>query len=332
MSERHLIDRLDDAIDALLAGREAAVPSGERRLAGLVQVALEVAELPREEFRTRLHGDLQRSAARMKGEEAMETAELPVREGFHAITPYLQLQRAEDVLEFVKRAFGAVETFKTSDPEGGLRHAEARIDDSMLMFGGSPGMAFPEFPTSLHLYVPDADVVYQRALQAGAVSLSEPVDQPYGDREAAVRDVAGNNWYIATHKAGPRYVPEGLRAVTPYLLTRGAPGLIDFLKEAFGAEQVARHESPEGVIRHATVRIGDSMLEMSEAHGPWQPMPPAIYLYVEDVDKVYERAVAAGGTSKQAPGDRPYGDRNAHVEDPYGNTWYIATHKKDVAS
>jgi PhnB protein len=332
MSDRHLIDRLDDAIETLLAGGEAAVPSGDRRLAGLVRVALEVTGLPRDEFRTRLRGDLERAAARMKGGEEMETVAEAIREGFHTITPYLQVQRAADVLEFVKHAFGAIETFQTSDPGGGLRHAEARIGDSMVMLGGSPGMQFPERPASLHLYVPDADAVYERALQAGAVSLHEPVDQPYGDREGSVRDVGGNFWYIATHKAGAGHVPEGLRTVTPYLHPRGAAGLIDYLKDAFGAEEVARYQSPDGVIHHATVSIGDSALEMGEAHGPWQPMPPAIYLYVPDVDKVYERAVAAGGTSKQAPADQPYGDRNAHVEDPYGNTWYIATHKKDVVS
>jgi len=326
MAERHAIDRLDDAIDLLLAGREATVPAGDRRLAGLVRVVVELTELPRDEFRARLRADLEKAAARMKGEKEMTTAVSPVREGFHTITPYLRVKRAEELLDFVKRAFGAEETLRAKGSAGGL-HAEARIGDSMLMMGGSPGMPFDEMPTALHLYVPDADAVYRRALEAGASSLQAPTDQPYGDREAGVRDVAGNYWYIATHKAGAGYVPEGMRAVTPYLHPRGAAQLIDYLKQAFGAEEVARYASPDGVIHHAKVRIGDSILEMGEAHGPWQPMPPAIYLYVEDVDKVHERAVAAGGTSKQAPADQPYGDRSAHVEDPFGNTWYIATRK-----
>jgi len=156
----------------------------------------------------------------------------PVREGFHTITPYLRVQRAEELLDFVKRAFGAEETLRAKGTAGGL-HAEVRVGDSMLMMGGFPGMPVDELPTALHLYVPDADVVYRRALNAGASSLQEPTDQPYGDRVAGVRDVAGNYWYIATHKAGAGYVPEGMRAVTPYLHPRSAARLIDYLKQAF---------------------------------------------------------------------------------------------------
>jgi PhnB protein len=67
------------------------------------------------------------------------------------------------------------------------------------------------------------------------------------------------------------------------------------LKEALGAEEVSRYQSPDGVVHHATVRIGDSVIEMGEAHGESQPMPPSIYLYVDDVDAMYERSVKAGG-------------------------------------
>ncbi len=184
-------------------------------------------------------------------------------------------------------------------------------------------------PTALHLYVNDADSVYERALQAGGRSIGEPTDQPYGDREAGVKDPSGNDWYIATHK-GATHVPEGLRSVTPYLHPRGAAKLIDFLKQAFGAEEAARYEGPDGTIHHAKVRIGDAMVEMGEAHGEWQPRPMAFYLYVEDTDAWYKRALQAGATSISEPADQPYGDRNAGVKDPFDNVWYIATHIKDV--
>jgi uncharacterized glyoxalase superfamily protein PhnB len=179
------------------------------------------------------------------------------------------------------------------------------------------------------LYVTDADAIYDRAIKAGATSLHEPVDQPYGDREAGVKDFSGNHWYIATHQA-TGHAPEGLRSVTPFLHPRGADRLIDFLKQAFGAEEKSRYESPDGVIQHATVSIGDSMLEMGEAHGPWQPMPTTFYLYVDDVDGWYRRAVVAGAKSKAEPSDQPYGDRVAGVVDPFENTWYLATHIKDA--
>src|SRR5439155_501428 len=107
---------------------------------------------------------------------------------------------------------------------------EARIDrqaealDGMLADPRAPRPSGDPALTGLHLYVPDADQVYRAALEAGADSLRAPVDQPYGDREASVRDVAGNHWYIATHQTGG-HVPAGLGTVTPYLHPRGAPAL-----------------------------------------------------------------------------------------------------------
>ena len=85
------------------------------------------------------------------------------------------------------------------------------------------------------------------------------------------------------------------------------------------------HRSPDGVIVHAKIKIGDSIIEMSEARGEFQPMPSAFHLYVPDVDSVYRRAIEAGGKSMGEPTDQPYGERSAGVIDPGGNTWYIAT-------
>jgi uncharacterized glyoxalase superfamily protein PhnB len=125
--------------------------------------------------------------------------------------------------------------------------------------------------------VPDADQVYRNALEAGAESLHAPVDQPYGDREASVKDLAGNHWYIATHRTGG-HVPAGLGTVTPYLHPRGAPALIEFMKQAFAAEEMAIHRGPDGVVVHAKVRVGGSIIEMGEAHGEWAPMPTMFYV------------------------------------------------------
>ena len=76
--------------------------------------------------------------------------------------------------------------------------------------------------------------------------------------------------------------------------------------------------------------MGDSVVEMGEAHGPYQPMPSMFYLYVPNVDELYSRALSAGATSIGPPVDQPYGDRSAAIKDAFGNTWYIATHFKDV--
>ena len=252
----------------------------------------------------------------------------PIRQGFHTITPYLTVREAAELIDFVKQAFGAEELHRGKGPSGGI-HAEVRIGDSIVMIGGGGAWRGTPMPVAMHLYVKDADAVYKSALQAGATSMQQPVDQPYGDREAGVKDLCENHWYIATHQ-GANHIPEGLRSVTPYLHPRGAAKLIDFLKDAFGAEEASRAKSPDGTIGHAKVRIGDSILEMGEARGEYQPMPAVFYLYVNDADALYQRAVRAGAPSLYEPADQPYGDRNAGVEDPLGNSWYIATHIKDV--
>jgi uncharacterized glyoxalase superfamily protein PhnB len=87
---------------------------------------------------------------------------------------------------------------------------------------------------------------------------------------------------------------------------------------------------PDGSIGHAEVKIGDSIIMMSEPMGDMQPMPASIYLYVQETDAVYQRALQAGATSLTEPADQFYGDRSAGVKDPAGNQWWIATHKEDV--
>jgi PhnB protein len=325
MPERDPIDRLDELVQAILTG--AGESAHDAELAGLLEVATALHGMPTEDFRDRLAGEIAGVAGagvRGAGGANMTTTSVSdIREGIRTIVPYLRIERVADLLEFVKQAFGAVETMRVVGSAGGL-HVEARMDDSRVMMGGFQGMR--SMPTALHLYVQDADSMYARALAAGATTLHPPVDQPYGDREASVQDPFGNHWYIATHRAGPEgtHRPAALRTVTPYLHPRGAARLIDFLSEAFGAEEHDRDQSPDGVIHHATVRLGDSAIEMGEAHGEWQPMPAAIYVYVADVDALYQRALRAGAVSVEPPRDQPYGDRTAHVEDPHGNVWYLA--------
>lgn len=269
-----------------------------------------------------------RLEALMKDEEKLVAPAESIPEGFHTITPYLIVREAAELIDFVKQAFGAEEYVRSTGSAGGI-HAEVKIGDSMVMIGGGGAWEGTPTPTSIHLYVNDADAVYTRAVQAGATSLYKPVDQSYGDREAGVKDLSGNEWFIATHReTGDK--PEGFRTITPYLHPKGAAGLVDFLKQAFGAEELYRTNAPDGTIAHATIKIGDSRIEMGEARGQWQPMPTTIYMYVNDADAVYTRALAAGATSISEPADQPYGDRNAGVQDPRGNTWYIATYKKDA--
>lgn len=255
----------------------------------------------------------------------------PIPRGFRMVTPYLVAADGLALLEFTKKAFGAEELMRAVMPTG--VHAEVRVGDTTFMMGGGlAGKKFPGTlqPNALHVYVEDVDAVTRNAVAAGATLIDEPRDQEYGERSSTVKDAAGNFWYVATAK-GASHVPKGLFNVNPYLHPRRAEPLIGFLKRAFGAEEVAKYASPDGVVQHAVVRVGDSVLEMGEAHGKYETMDAMFYLYVPNMEAVYRQALAAGATSFQEPTDQPYGDRNAGVKDAFGNKWYIATHIKDVS-
>jgi PhnB protein len=286
-------------------------------------IATHKEDMPVEEMQRRLQ---ELTAGQQEG----KTAANFIPAGFHTVTPYLRAQNVNALIDFAKQTFGAEETGRTS--HHGEIHANVRLGDSMVFIGGGApelSVTVNDRPMALHVYVEDTDAAYQRGLKAGGVSLGEPVDHPYGERGAGVKDQGGNYWYIATYK-GARYIPEGMHTVTPYLHPRRAEPVIQFVKRAFGGEEVAKYASPDGVIQHATVRIGDSIVEMGEAHGPYQPMETAFYLYVPDVDAMYHRAVGAGGTSIVEPADQPYGDRIAVVKDSFGNQWVLATHIRDL--
>jgi PhnB protein len=126
-------------------------------------------------------------------------------------------------------------------------------------------------------------------------------------------------------------VPEGYHSVTPYLVVSSPEKLLDFVKQAFGAEETVRMDGPDGAIAHAEVRIGDSMVMLGGAAASGQEMPATIYLYVDDTDATYLRAVEAGATSTEEPNDAFYGDRRAAVRDEVGNIWYIATNIETVS-
>jgi PhnB protein len=117
-----------------------------------------------------------------------------------------------------------------------------------------------------------------------------------------------------------KLIPEGWHCVTPRLVVHDPAKLVDFLKKAFGASGEFTGGSP------SVMKIGDSNVMVSGA-GPRDPMPAFLYLYVDDADATYRRALGAGAVCVEEPADMPYGDRRAMVRDPSGNQWQIATHK-----
>ena len=140
--------------------------------------------------------------------------------------------------------------------------------------------------------------------------------------------------------AKARPIPEGYHTATPYLVVAQASAAIEFYKRAFDAKEIMRMAGPDGRIGHAEVSIGDSRIMLSDeypemgARGPKTigGSPVSIYLYVEDVDAVVGRAVAAGARAVRPVEDKFYGDRSGALEDPFGHTWHVATHKEDLSA
>jgi PhnB protein len=134
-------------------------------------------------------------------------------------------------------------------------------------------------------------------------------------------------------------IPAGYHTVTPYLFINGAARAIDFYKRAFGAEELMRMGGPDGTIGHAEIKIGDSVIMMSDespesgarSAATLGGSSSALLLYVEDVDAMFKRAVDAGATVAQPVENKFYGDRAGALTDPFGQQWYIHTHVEDVA-
>ena len=133
--------------------------------------------------------------------------------------------------------------------------------------------------------------------------------------------------------------PEGYHTATPYLIVRDAARAIEFYKKAFGAKELMRMAEPSGKIGHAEIKIGDSPIMLADevpGMGYRSPeslggSPVSILLYVEDVDAVFNQAVAAGAKVQRPVADQFYGDRTGGVTDPFGHVWYVATHIEDVS-
>ena len=135
-------------------------------------------------------------------------------------------------------------------------------------------------------------------------------------------------------------VPEGYHTATPYMILKDAARAIEFYKKAFGAKELLRMAEPSGIVRHAEIKIGDSPIMIADECPEFPDMKSPqsrggstvhIYLYVADVDALFNQAVAAGAKVLQAVKDQFYGDRSGGITDPFGHVWWIATHKEDVS-
>ena len=126
-------------------------------------------------------------------------------------------------------------------------------------------------------------------------------------------------------------IPENSHTISPYLIIKDVNRQIEFIQKAFNGDLITHLDGPEGSIIHAEVRIGDSRVMMGNSSDEYPPMPAMLYVYVENMDDVYQQALHAGGESLKEPKDQFYGDRTANVKDPFGNIWSISTHVEDVS-
>lgn len=312
MAERDASERLNAIVDAILAGR--ATTAIDADVAMLAAIAADLRDLPNPEFKSRLRRTLMPNAAVVEATPRINT-----------LRPYLVVPNGDDIIKFIESAFGGETLGVVRRPDRTVMHAEIKVGDSFIELG-SANETYPPVSMAIHLYVDNADEVYESALAAGARSLRPMQDQFYGDREGSVIDSAGNHWYIATHQAtGSK--PPGFATVTPFIHVRGTDRLMDFLKNAFGAEELERFKTPDGLVAHGVLRFGESVVEMGEVHGEWKEMPTHVHLFVPDADAVFDRAVAAGATVLFPVADQPYGERGGGVTDPFGNQWFMATPK-----
>ena len=315
--DRELVEQLDRSIDSMLAG-SLPVTGTDPELEALAAIAKELRDLPAESFKTALKADLQRRA-RMTTSSATAA-------GFRTITPFLIHAQAPELVEFLKITFGAAELKRNTGGEAQGFYSELRIGDSTLMIAGGTAAQYGNLPSALHVYVDDCDAAYRRALDAGAVTLmgeqGRPADRPYGERSAFVQDTFGNYWYIATRLASAP-AAEGSGSVLPYLHPKAARPYIDFLKAAFGVEETGIYED-SGRVMHAVLRLGDAVLELGEPEDRTGIPLNGFFLFVDDVDATYSRALAAGATTVRPPDDTPYGMRSAIVRDPEGYFWWPA--------
>ena len=209
MPKRSLADQLDQALQTVVERPLAQIQASDKQLhpglRPLLSVARNLRLLPRQDFKIRLKIDLERKISMTSSPKPATSPKEPGPTGLvaesHTIAPYIIVPRAAQFIDFLKAAFAGTERFRVGRPDAPqlIMHAEVAIGDSIIELADA-NQQIPAAPQAVHLYVDDADATYELALDAGAKSIYEPVDQPWGDRWGAVRDQFGNVWFIATPK------------------------------------------------------------------------------------------------------------------------------------
>ncbi len=247
-----------------------------------------------------------------------------IRHSKGSVRPYIYGKL--DLPDFVREVFGAKELERHTFPNGG-HHSEAEVGDSMLVIEAAESFPAASGVTknSIYVYVADVDGAYKRALAMGTTSVGPPEDKPFQERAGSVKDGFGNIWYISTYRgAGDgRPARNGFGCVRSFVY--GRPDLLAFVKNTFAADELELNRVAGGF--HIEYQIGDSIIVVVGMEPRYaEATLSSVYVYVEDVDATYERALAAGATSISVPEQKPYQERQCGVRDGSGNTWWISTY------
>jgi len=202
---------------------------------------------------------------------------------------------------------------------------------------GGAGRALPDGASPepggwnrIQLTVADLDERCRELQQRGATFRTEIIDGK-GGRQRLVEDPAGNVVELfEPHGGKPKRIPDGFHTVTPFLVVPDVSKLVSFIQQGLGGRCSNVMKSDDGVWRHATVRIGDSLLMLSSGTQLYEVRPATLHLYVDDVDSLYAKAIDAGAEKIESPTDQFYGDRRAGVRDHWNNHWWIASRVEEV--
>jgi uncharacterized glyoxalase superfamily protein PhnB len=256
------------------------------------------------------------------------------------VQPFLHLHNAEEMIPFLEAAFGAKNLGTAKSPEGAILHATIQIGNATLEIAEAND-EFRPMPGHLHVYVPDADAAYARALQAGGTSTEKPQDAAYGDRSAGVKDAWGYQWFIATYLGNEserkppienRSVP--VDTVLPHVAYQDVTAAIAWLAKTFGFTEHYRYGEP---ISGAQMHLGKAWIMLKRAKdGSRSPAQlgygtQSLTVFVSDVDAHFKTAQSAGAVILELPHETVYGERQYAAEDLDGHHWLFSQHARDLS-
>jgi len=268
--------------------------------------------------------------------------------------PYLIVPCVKTMIEFLEKSFDDVKTVMLMEKDGRVRHAEVKFNNDSIVMMGDAQPGWEAVKCNVHVYVPDVDSTFEKAVKAGGKVVDKPSKQGDPCKRGAIADPSETiTWWIGTQVELPEFArpggksasdkgnkqeankevkvvpwkPEDKVSASPYLIVPSAKDLIAFIEKVFDAEALCVMEEGGSVV-HAEVKINnDSIFMMSDAHpGRSEAKPCHVHIYVPDVDATFQKAVEAGGKEVEKPVKREDPDKRGGIQEPSGIvTFWIGT-------